>query len=56
MFRSSKDQITTDQKPNLIYCFTCPGCNEKYVGKTDRSIIFCFHKHGSRIDQPLHIH
>ena len=33
MFRSSKDQITADQEPNLVYCFTCPGCNEKYIGK-----------------------
>ena len=56
MFYSSKDQIPTDQKANLIYRFTCPGCNEKYVGKTDRNIITRLHEHGSRIDQPLHIH
>ena len=55
MFCSSKDQIPTDQKANLIYRFTCPGCNEKYIGKTDRNITR-LHEHGSRIDQPLHIH
>ena len=56
MFCSSKDQIPTDQKANLIYRFTFPGCNEKYIGKTDRNIITRLHEHGSRIDQPLHIH
>ena len=55
MFCSSKDQIPTDQKANLIYRFTCPSCNEKYIGKTDRHIITRLHKHESRIDQPLHI-
>ena len=35
MFCSSKDQIKTDQKTNLMYCFICPGCNEKYMGKND---------------------
>ena len=38
MFCSSKDQIPTDPKSNLIYRFTCPGCNEKYIGKTERNI------------------
>ena len=56
MLCSSKDQIPTNQKENLIYRFTCPGCNEKYIGKTDRNIITRLHEHGSRIDQPLHIH
>ena len=50
------DEIPTDQKVNLIYRFTCPGCNEKYIGKTDRNIITRLHEYGSRIDQPLHIH
>ena len=56
MFCSSKDQIPADQKANLINCFTCPGCKEKYIGKTDRNIITGLHEHGSPIDQPLHIH
>ena len=56
MFCSSMDEIPTDQKVNLIYRFTCPGCNEKYIGKTDRNIITRLHEYGSRIDQPLHIH
>ena len=45
MFCSSKDQIPTDQKANLMYRFTCPGCNEKYIGKTDRNIITRLHEH-----------
>ena len=39
MLYSSKDQIPTDQKSNLINCFTCPGCKGKYIGKTDCNII-----------------
>ena len=56
IFCSSKDQTPTDQKVNLIYRFTCPGCNEKYIDKTDRNIITRLHEHGSRVDQPLHVH
>ena len=48
MFCSAKDKIINDQKANAIYCITCPGCNEKYVGKTDRNIVTRLTEHGSR--------
>ena len=45
MFCSSKDQIPRDQKANLIYSFTCPGCNAQYIGKTDRNFITRLQEH-----------
>ena len=53
---SVKDKIPEDQRNNIIYSIKCPGCGEKYVGKTS----CCFGKrvdeHGSRSDQPMHQH
>ena len=52
---SSKGPITTDQKANLIHCFTCLWHNGICIGKTDRNIINRLHEHGICIDQSLHI-
>ena len=38
-FCSNKDKVPEDLRSNVIYELSCPGCNTKYVGKTDR----CFH-------------
>ena len=55
-FCSTKDRIPEDQRNNVIYLMRCPGCGEKYVGKTN----CCFGKRmdeqGTRPDQPLHQH
>ena len=56
MFCPTKDKIPIEQKSNLIYEITCPGCANKYVGKTDRCLIIRLKEHGSRIDQPMHQH
>ena len=39
IFCSAKDSIPIHQKTKVIYKVTCPGCNEDYVGKTDRNLI-----------------
>ena len=52
----SQRLILTLQKSNVIYCLTCPGCNEKYIGKTDRNFLTRLHEQGSRDDQPLYQH
>ena len=36
-FCNTKDSISAEQKSNVIYRITCPGCFQKYVGKTDRN-------------------
>ena len=56
MFCSVKDFIPTLQKSNVVYCLTCPDCNEKYIGKTDRNLVTCQNEQGSRDDQPFYQH
>ena len=39
IFGGGKFPVTPDlQRSNLIYEFTCPGCNESYIGKTERNL------------------
>ena len=56
MFCSAKDKVCRDQKANLIYQITCPGCGGKYIGKTDRNFITRMGEQGGRNDQPMHKH
>ena len=56
MFCSAKEFIPTDQKSNVIYCLTCPGCNKKYIGKTDPNLITGLNEQGSRDDKPMYQH
>ena len=56
MFCSAKDRIPIHQKANVIYKVTCPGCNEDYLGKTDRSLVTRLNVHASRKDQPMYQH
>ena len=37
-FLPKKDKVPDLQRTNLIYEFTCPGCNESYIGKTERNL------------------
>ena len=54
MFSSAKDSIPIQQKANVIHKVTCPGCNEDYVGKTDRNLVTRLNEHASREDQPMY--
>jgi hypothetical protein len=36
-FLPKKDKIPDVSRNNLIYQFTCPGCNMSYIGKTERN-------------------
>ena len=38
-FVSCKDKTSTKYHSSVVYEFTCPGCNNRYIGKTDR----CFY-------------
>ena len=40
----------------MIYRITCPGCNDTYIGKTDRCIITRLKEHGERTEQPMYQH
>ena len=54
MFCSNKDQIQFQQKANVVYRITCPGCYNKYIGKTDRNIVTRMDEHGTKPDQPMY--
>ena len=56
MFCSAKDWIPIHQKANVIYKVTSPGCNEDYIGKTDRNLVTRLNEHGFREDQPMYKH
>ena len=55
-FCSTKDRIPMDQSHNVIYHIECPGCGEVYVGKTSCCLGKRLDEHGTRQDQPMHIH
>ena len=50
MFCSAKDSIPIQQKANVIYKVTCPGCNE------DLNLVTRLNEHTSREDQPMYQH
>ena len=53
---TTKDKIPIDQKSNVIYEITCPGCDQKYIGKTDRCLGLRMDEQGRRNDQPMYNH
>lgn len=55
-FCSTKDTIPIEQRSAVIYQITCPGCGEKYIGKTDRCLILRMTEQGSKFDQPMYRH
>ena len=56
MFCNTKDNISVEQKSSVIYRITCPGCFQKYVGKTDRNLITRLDEHSTKVDQPMYQH
>ena len=55
-FCSNKDTIHDHQRHNIVYKITCPGCGERYIGKTDRCLLIRFNEHGSKVSQPMYQH
>ena len=56
MFCSNKDHIQFQQKANVVYRIACPGCYNKYIGKTGRNIITRMDEHGTKPDHPMYQH
>ena len=54
LFCPVKDFIPTHQKSNVVYCFACPGSNQKYIGKTDHDLVTCVNEQRSSNDQPMY--
>ena len=53
---STKDKIPDEQRSDVIYEITCPGCGGKYIGKTNRCLITRMAEHGTKFDQPMYRH
>ena len=48
-FWSAKDSTPIHQKGNIINKVTCPGCNQDYIGKSNRSLVTRLNEHGSQL-------
>ena len=46
-FTNTKDKTPFLSQSTLVYKFSCPGCNESYIEKTDRTILDRVKEHGS---------
>ena len=44
-FTSTKDKTPPLSKSNVVYEFTCPGCNSSYNGKTNRTLLVRTQEH-----------
>ena len=56
MFCPSKDKIHALQKSNVVYRIKCPGCQETYIGKTERCLKTRLYEHGTQANQPMNQH
>ena len=54
MFCNTIDSISVEQKSNVMYRITCPGCFQKHVDKTNRNFITKLDKHGTKVGQPIY--
>ena len=46
-FLSNKNQILDLSRNDVIYEITCPGCDKKYIGKTERRLETRLTEHGT---------
>ena len=53
---SNKDMIPKQQRNDVVYELTCPGCGEKYIGKTETNVATRIAQHCKRVDQPMNQH
>ena len=57
-FCTTKDRIPYNQMSSVIYKIKCPGCGEKYIGKSERCFGIRMHCQGTRDNEPMfkHLH
>ena len=46
IFCLKQNSVPNLSRSNLVYQFPCPGCNSKYIGKTDRCLSTRLTEHG----------
>ena len=55
-FCTTKDKTPKDQVSGIIYQIECPGCGDKYIGKSERCFGTRLHCHGTRDNEPMYRH
>ena len=57
-FCTTKDRIPFNQMSSVIYKIKCPGCGEKYIGKSERCFGIRMYCQGTRDNEPMfkHLH
>ena len=55
-FTNMKDKTPTDFRSNVVYKFTCPGCQASYVGKTERNLFQRCVEHGTTSESAIRSH
>ena len=48
-----KYKIPHDQRNHVIYKIKCPGCNSRYIGKTESCLITRITEHGTKETEPM---
>ena len=57
MFAPTKDKVPMLNKSNVVYEMKCPGCGDKYIGKTERTLFERTKEHAwTDIESPLRNH
>ena len=55
-FTNTKDKTPLLSQSNVVYQFTCPACNDCYIGKTDRTLYQRTAEHACNKDSAIHDH
>jgi hypothetical protein len=56
VFVSCKDKTPKTYQSSVVYEFTCPGCNSRYIGKTDRCLYTRTKEHSYHKESVIHQH
>ena len=55
-YLSPKDPIPVEHRSHVVYKYTCPGCNARYIGETTRHIKVRSHEHFYKEQEPSAIY
>ncbi len=56
VFVSCKNKTPTPYQSSAVYEFICPGCNSRYIGKTDRCLYTRTKEHSHQKTSEIHQH
>ena len=55
-FTNMKDKLNKLSKSNVVYQFSCPGCESSYVGKTEQTLVEITKEHVTRANSAIKGH